>query len=108
MPSAWPRWSPPRTAGRLLAALVAKGVTATCTRPPGPRYGALDVDSNLPDVRIVLGHNEFATEVLAAAPAGYRAALAATGRVFVPAARTRATAVGTGRRPARARETCRC
>ncbi len=37
----------------LVAALAAKGVTSTCTRPGGPRYGALDVDSNLPDVRIV-------------------------------------------------------
>ncbi|MEO6090896.1 MAG: glycoside hydrolase family 38 C-terminal domain-containing protein [Umezawaea sp.] len=73
----------------LMAALAAKGVTATCTRPTGPRYGALDVDSNLPDVRIVLGDNEFAAEVLAAAPAGYREALTATGRVFVPAGRTR-------------------
>ena len=36
----------------LLVALVAKGVTATRTRPEGPRYGALDVDSNLPDVRV--------------------------------------------------------
>jgi alpha-mannosidase len=74
----------------LMAALAAKGVTATCTRPAGPRYGALDVDSNLPDVRIVLGENEFTAEVLATAPAGYRAALAAHGRVFVPATRTRA------------------
>jgi alpha-mannosidase len=74
----------------LLAALAAKGVTATCTRPAGPRYGALDVDSNLPDVRIVVGDNEFAAEVLAAAPAEYRSALDATGRVFVPADRPRA------------------
>ena len=39
----------------VLVALAARGVTATCTRPEGPRYGALDADSNLPDVRIVLG-----------------------------------------------------
>ncbi|WP_215732156.1 glycoside hydrolase family 38 N-terminal domain-containing protein [Lentzea atacamensis] len=73
----------------LLAALAAKGVTATCTRPAGPRYGALDVDSNLPDVRIVVGDNEFTGAVLDNAPE-FRAALEATGRVFVPASRPRA------------------
>jgi alpha-mannosidase len=73
----------------LLAALVAKGVTATCTRPQGPRYGALDVDSNLPDVRIVLEDNDFAAEVLDSTDPGYREALARNGRVFVPALRTR-------------------
>ncbi|MEV5713352.1 NEW3 domain-containing protein [Amycolatopsis mediterranei] len=74
----------------LVAALAAKGVTATCTRPGGPRYGALDVDSNLPDVRIVVGaDNPYAAEVLAAAEPGYRDALERHGRVFVPAARTR-------------------
>jgi alpha-mannosidase len=39
----------------LMAALARIGVTATCTRADGPRYGALDLDSNLPDARIVLG-----------------------------------------------------
>ena len=74
----------------LMTALVAKGVTATCTRPDGPRYGALDVDSNLPDVRIVLGAgNPVADVVLGAAGTRYRNALAAHGRVFVPAIRTR-------------------
>jgi alpha-mannosidase len=74
----------------LMAALVAKGVTATCTKPGGQRYGALDVDSNLPDVRIVLGAgNPVADAVLEAAGARYRDALAAHGRVFVPATRTR-------------------
>jgi alpha-mannosidase len=74
----------------VLAALVAQGVTATFSRPDGPRYGALDVDSNLPDVRIALGgpdRNGFAAEVLAAADPAYESALAAHGRVFVPAAR---------------------
>jgi alpha-mannosidase len=74
----------------VLAALAAQGVTATCTRPDGPRYGSLDVDSNLPDVRIALGgpgENAFTADVLAAAEPAYRDALAATGRVFVPAAR---------------------
>ncbi len=42
----------------LVAALASVGVTATCTRADGPRYGALDLDSNLPDVRIVLGGPE--------------------------------------------------
>jgi alpha-mannosidase len=71
-----------------LAALAAQGVTATFSRPDGPRYGALDVDSNLPDVRIVLGGDDpFAAEVLASAGPAYEAALAEHGRVFVPAAR---------------------
>ncbi|MEJ3749706.1 glycoside hydrolase [Actinomycetes bacterium KLBMP 9797] len=74
----------------VLARLAAVGVTATNTRPDGPRYGALDADSNLPDVRIVLGSdNSFAAEVLAAADPAYRAALARTGAVFIPAARGR-------------------
>ncbi|MDI6100389.1 glycoside hydrolase family 38 C-terminal domain-containing protein [Actinoplanes sp. NEAU-A12] len=70
----------------LLIALVRQGVTATGTRPDGHRYGDLDVDSNLPDVRIVIGENAFAASVLAAAGPEYPALLAATGRVFVPAA----------------------
>ncbi|HWG24854.1 glycoside hydrolase family 38 C-terminal domain-containing protein [Actinospica sp.] len=74
----------------LIAALAAKGVTSTLTKPDGERYGALDVDSNLPDVRIVLGRNNvFASAVLDAAGPEYRAALEANGRVFVPALRTR-------------------
>lgn len=74
----------------LVAALAAKGVTATCTRPGGLRYGALDADSNLPDVRFVVGaDNPCAAEVLASADSGYRDALKRHGRVFVPAIRTR-------------------
>ncbi|PZG01061.1 glycoside hydrolase family 38 C-terminal domain-containing protein [Micromonospora endophytica] len=74
----------------VLVALARQGVTATRTVPDGPRYGALDADSNLPDVRIVLGaDNSFAEAVLNAADDAYRAVLAATGRVFVPAARPR-------------------
>ncbi|TDC85410.1 hypothetical protein E1193_02735 [Micromonospora sp. KC606] len=74
----------------LLTALARQGVTASRTYPDGPRYGALDADSNLPDVRIVLGaHTSFAEAVLTAAGDAYRAVLAATGRVFVPAARPR-------------------
>jgi alpha-mannosidase len=45
-----------RAAARdLVSALARVGVTATCSRAGGPRYGALDLDSNLPDVRIVIG-----------------------------------------------------
>ncbi|GLZ02783.1 alpha-mannosidase [Actinomadura sp. NBRC 104412] len=83
----------PQAAGEVravLAALAAQGVTATRTLPEGPRYGALDVDSNLPDVRIVLGGpetNPFAEEVLEGADPAYREALADHGRVLVPPAR---------------------
>ena len=78
-------------ARHLLVALARQGVTATRTHPDGPRYGALDADSNLPDVRIVIGAgNPFAEAVLATAGEDYRAVLAATGRVFVPADRPRA------------------
>ena len=38
-----------------MVALVRAGVTATCTSADKPRYGDLDVDSNLPDARIALG-----------------------------------------------------
>jgi alpha-mannosidase len=81
----------------LMVALARAGVTATCSRPDGPRYGAIDVDSNLPDVRIALGgpaDNPFTAEVLAAAGPVAAAALAdrlaAAGQatVWVPAART--------------------
>ncbi|MGW4639450.1 glycoside hydrolase family 38 N-terminal domain-containing protein [Sphaerisporangium sp. NPDC004334] len=76
-------------------ALVRKGVTATCSRATGPRYGDLGVDSNLPDVRVALGtpeENPFVARVLEAAAPGYaellRRRLAAGGRarVWVPAA----------------------
>ena len=74
----------------LIAALAAKGVTSTLTRPGGQRYGSLDADSNLPDIRIVLGgENTFAEAVLDDAGPAYRAALATNGRVFIPALRTR-------------------
>ncbi len=82
----------------LVAALAAAGVTATCSRADGPRYGALDLDSNLPDFRIAIGGpdvNPWTARLLAAlGPAGTGAAarLAAPGgaRVWVPAARPRA------------------
>ncbi|HTS96227.1 MAG TPA: glycoside hydrolase family 38 C-terminal domain-containing protein [Streptosporangiaceae bacterium] len=79
----------------LMAALARAGVTATCSRPDGPRYGAIDVDSNLPDVRIALGgpaDNPFTAEVLAAA--GLDAAAAPV--LWVPAARSREDAFAPG------------
>jgi alpha-mannosidase len=86
----------------LMAALARQGVTATCARPDGPRYGLLAVDSNLPDFRLCLGGpevNELTAAVLAAAggdgPARQlAAALAAAGtaRVWVPARRSRGSA----------------
>jgi alpha-mannosidase len=69
----------------LVVALVRQGVTATASRPEGPRYGALDADSNLPDVRIVVGDNPFSAAVLASAGPSFAAVLARTGRVWVPA-----------------------
>lgn len=77
----------------LMVALVRAGVTATCSHPGRPRYGHLDVDSNLPDVRISLGgpdDNPFTAEVLAAADPAYateverQLAAAGKARVWVP------------------------
>jgi alpha-mannosidase len=80
----------------LMVALAAAGVTATCSQAGGPRYGGLDADSNLPDVRIAIGGpevNAFTAEVLSAAGPEYAKALAAgSARVWVPAARSRAEA----------------
>jgi alpha-mannosidase len=82
----------------LVARLAGRGVTATCTRPDGQRYGSLDADSNLPDVRIALGgpdRNAFVARVLADADPAYgrwlRDELAShgTASVWVPAARPR-------------------
>ena len=79
----------------LVVALVRAGVTATCSSADKPRYGHLDVDSNLPDTRIALGgpgQNAFTKAVLAAADPAYtrevEQQLAKTGRarVWVPAA----------------------
>jgi alpha-mannosidase len=80
----------------LMVALAAAGVTATCSQAGGPRYGGLDADSNLPDVRIAVGGpdvNTFTAEVLSTVGPGYAKALAAgSARVWVPAARSRAEA----------------
>ncbi|AXG79954.1 glycoside hydrolase family 38 N-terminal domain-containing protein [Streptomyces paludis] len=78
----------------LLTRLVARGVTATSTRPDSPRYGSLDADSNLPDIRVTPttdnpADNPFAEAVLASCAPEFRQALAAHGRVFVPAERSR-------------------
>ncbi len=84
------------SARELMVALVRAGVTATCSSAEHPRYGNLDVDSNLPDTRIALGgpdDNAFTATVLAAAEDAYTAELqrqlSATGqaRVWVPATR---------------------
>jgi alpha-mannosidase len=87
----------------LLVALARQGVTATCSQPAGPRYGAIEIDSNLPDFRISLGGpdvNAFTAAVLAAAGPEAAAVLAGqlraagTARLWVPAARSRADAFG--------------
>jgi alpha-mannosidase len=83
----------------LMVALAAAGVTATCSQAGGPRYGGIDADSNLPDVRIAVGGpdvNSFTAEVLSAAGQEYATALAAgrPARVWVPAARGRAEVFG--------------
>ncbi len=99
-------------ARELMVALVRAGVTATCGGADGPRYGDLDVDSNLPDARIALGgpaRNAFTKAVLERAPS-YAAELdrqlATNGRalVWVPAAvpLARAWVPGADLRPARA------
>ncbi len=89
----------------LLARLASQGVTATCSRPDGPRYGSIDLDSNLPDVRIALGgpeQNSFTAEVLAAAGPAAGQALAAQlaagrgARLWVPAAVSREQAFRPG------------
>ena len=81
-------------AREVMVALVRAGVTATCSAAEQPRYGHLDVDSNLPDTRIALGgpvENPFTAAVLAAADNVYTAELdrqlSGTGRarVWVPA-----------------------
>ena len=82
----------------LIAALARQGVTATCSAAGGPRYGAIDLDSNLPDVRIALGGpdvNSFTAELLAAADPAYgkelarRLDIAGIANIWVPAAQTR-------------------
>ena len=62
----------------LMVALVRAGVTATCSGADKPRYGHLEVDSNLPDTRISLGgpeRNAFTAAVLSDADPAYAAEL---------------------------------
>jgi alpha-mannosidase len=62
------------SARSLMVALVRAGVTATFSAADRPRYGHLDVDSNLPDARISLGgpkENAFTAAVLAGADPSY-------------------------------------
>ena len=84
----------------LMVALVRAGVTATCSGADKPRYGHLEVDSNLPDTRISLGgpeRNAFTAAVLSAADPAYTAELRkqlekyGSARVFVPASASLAT-----------------
>ncbi|MEV4033312.1 NEW3 domain-containing protein [Streptomyces umbrinus] len=59
----------------LAAALVRAGVTATSTVAAGPRYGDLEIDSNLPDIRIAVGgpeRNAVVAEALGWDPAAGR------------------------------------
>ena len=89
----------------LLTWLARAGVTATCSRSSGTRYGSVDLDSNLPDFRIALGGpsvNAFTAEVLSACDpsvAKRLAQLVAEGgaaRLWVPASRSRAAAFAPG------------
>ncbi|MFJ3789570.1 NEW3 domain-containing protein [Kitasatospora sp. NPDC090091] len=72
----------------LVVALARVGVTATTSAADWARYGWLDVDSNLPDFRIVLGGpdvNDAARELIERAGEEYAAALKAHGAVWIPA-----------------------
>jgi hypothetical protein len=75
----------------LVAALARVGVTATTSSASWSRYGWLDVDSNLPDVRIILGGpdvNPLAAELLDRAdPACLAAVRSGAPHVWVPAER---------------------
>ncbi|HEX6681764.1 MAG TPA: glycoside hydrolase family 38 C-terminal domain-containing protein [Candidatus Limnocylindrales bacterium] len=74
-------------------ALVRAGVTATCTTASAPRYGRIDIDSNLPDVRIAIGAPErnaltarlLAADLGAATQFAHQLATAGTARVWLPA-----------------------
>ncbi|MEV6976895.1 NEW3 domain-containing protein [Kitasatospora sp. NPDC093806] len=75
-------------ARELVVALARVGVTATTSGADWARYGWLDVDSNLPDVRIVVGGpevNSAARELLSSTGEEYAAALKEHGAVWVPA-----------------------
>ncbi len=89
----------------LVAALAGQGVTATCSWPDGPRYGSIDLDSNLPDVRIAVGgpeQNPWTARFLGAAGPGAARELSrlladgAQARLWIPAAQSRAAAFAPG------------
>ncbi|HEX7165213.1 MAG TPA: glycoside hydrolase family 38 C-terminal domain-containing protein [Trebonia sp.] len=89
----------------LLTELARAGVTATCSRSSGTRYGSVDLDSNLPDFRIALGGpsaNAFTAEILASCDPSVAKRLAqlaaenGTARLWVPASRSRAAAFAPG------------
>lgn len=72
----------------LVTALGRRGVTATPTRPGGPRWGDLAVDSSLPDFRVALGgpeENAFTAALLESAGPAYARAVREHARVWVPA-----------------------
>ncbi|MFI5646088.1 NEW3 domain-containing protein [Kitasatospora sp. NPDC051705] len=72
----------------LVVALARAGVTATTSGADWARYGWLEVDSNLPDVRIVLGgpeRNAAARELIERAGEEYATVLKAHGAVWIPA-----------------------
>jgi alpha-mannosidase len=72
----------------LVVALAKVGVTATTASAEWARYGWLDVDSNLPDFRLLIGGpdaNEATRDLLERAGVDYTATLARHGRVWVPA-----------------------
>ncbi|MEU7741588.1 glycoside hydrolase family 38 C-terminal domain-containing protein [Nonomuraea sp. NPDC049158] len=75
----------------LVVALARAGVTATTSSASGSRYGWLDVDSNLPDVRIILGGpdtNPLAAELLSRSdPAFLDTLKSGAPLVWVPAER---------------------
>jgi hypothetical protein len=87
----------------LVTALARAGVTATTSRATGPRYGSVDLDSNLPDFRITLGgpsENAFTAEVLAACDPSVAKRLMSlladrgSARLWVPADKPRSQAFG--------------
>ena len=75
-------------ARELVVALARVGVTATTSAADWARYGWLEVDSNLPDFRVLIGDpesNPATREVLESAGEDYAAALKQHGRVWIPA-----------------------
>ncbi|MFI6899958.1 glycoside hydrolase family 38 C-terminal domain-containing protein [Nonomuraea sp. NPDC050394] len=76
-------------ARELVVALARAGVTATTSTASGSRYGWLDVDSNLPDFRVIIGgpqDNPLADELLSRSDPAYLEALkSGAPLVWVPA-----------------------